>query len=917
MNPYGSARDGYGRDRDLPRRASDPRARSRSPPSRPRAAAPFDRDYHTSAQPRDHDAAAKLLPRKPVTASNSIPVNSSGGHSHAFASTSASSSTLDRNLPTARFSLPERPELSTSAPRKPSSAAAEPSADLLTRLTASQPERKLFDQIEDLRFTVTELRRDHGEQRKKLKTFQDYVNKTANKDPKATTKLNEQQQSVLALEQHISRQLDALYSLQVQWEVAVSNHAISAATAPLESKIDELRKEARSWRAEVRQEIKSSRDDLRKEIKSESADDNKRLDEIDKQQRMNSGQVNRMQGDIVKIKHELQTHTKDVQRLRQDLDKDAFQITDNHNRLKALEKASASVPAKPSSSTIGHSAATPTVQPTLAAATSSWSRSASPVQDPRTRPAPRPTTTDAAAASGATSNSVQASPAQSTHTEPTPAPGSKPVTQAQFRKWERDLKQDLELRFEEIKELAVEEATDENKSCMETRLRMLARKWKQKVTNGEHASEQQTQVGASAAAAFGNASSSNVAASGNESAPMDIDPAANVNKAQSTHSAGTSIKHAGPSPTQLRPDSDVIELVSPPNSASQTGAAQPTPKTASTSSETPPMAKLPPAEPDAVKAAVVAMLAEAHRGIHATLKQHETHISGVKQELDHLLSMDSKASDKFFHALCTKLQDEFFDKLLEHFLSSQDHLKRLFVALRSKSGLAEYFDTISAAVRKLHSDNATMQTEVAGLRDLGARVGALGEWRLEFTASVTDKLGSLQRQLDVMDDQSSLQGALIVKLCEHANPRRPAPAATAAGGSQVQSPVVRSPLVQQAQAQHQAHHSQQQHQHQHQHQHQNQNQHQHRQQQQLVSPTVASRPPSTLDVAAAALSPNLQQHGFTHRPPQALPQQLQQQMHQLQQAAQQQPQQPQQQTGYVVPRAPYPYQDPNPHQGYP
>ncbi|SPO30586.1 uncharacterized protein UTRI_05203 [Ustilago trichophora] len=904
MSSYGSSRDGYGRDRDrdLPRHPSDPRARSRSPPSRPRAAAPFDRDYHSSAQPRDNDLTPKLLPRKPAIASNSIPVNTTGGHSHAFASTSASSSTLDRNGPSTRFSLPERPEPSTSAPHKPSFAAEPPTDLLLTRLIASQSERNLFDQIEDLRFTVTELRRDHGEQRKKLKTFQNYVDKTANKDPKAIAKLNEQQQSVLALEQQISRELDALYTLQVQWEVAVSNQAISAATAPLESRIDELRKEVRAWRGEVRQEIKSSRDDLRKEIKAEAADENKRLDEIDKHHRMNSGQVNRMQSDIVKIKQQLQTHTKDVQHLRQDLDKDAFQITDNHNRLNALERASASSQPRPSTSTIARSAAPSTAQSISAAATSGWSRSASPVQDPRIRPASRPTIADAAATSGAASTSVtaQASSAHSTHPEPTAAPTSKPVTQAQFRKWDRDLKQDLELRFDEIKELAVQEATDANQSCIESRLRMLARKWKEKVTNGQDASEQRAQVEASVAAAIYNAgaSSSNVPASGIESTPMDIDAAADVDKAQSAHTASASTNHADPSSiTRSRPDCDAIEIVSPTNGASQTGM------------HTPPVAKLTTAEPDAVKAVVIAALAEALRGIRATLKEHDTNIAGVKQELDHLLSMDGKASDKLFHALYSKLHNEFFDKLLEHFLSSTDHLKRLFAALRDKSGLAEYFDTISAAVRKLHSDYATMHTEMVGLRDLGARVRSSDESRLEFTASVTDKLESLQGQLNAMDDQSSLQGALIVKLCEHANPRRSAPAATTTGGSRVQSPVVRSPLVQQAHAQQQAHRPQQQHQHQHQHHHQ----HQHQQQQQLLSPAVALRPPSTLDVAAASPSPNSQQRGLAHQPPQALPQQLQQQMQQFQQAAQQQQQQL---SGYAAPRAPYPYQDPNHNQGY-
>ena len=902
MSPPSGPRDGYGHD--LPPRPSHShsRARSRSPPP-PR---PYPPPARVS---RDHDAAPKLLQKKSVTASNSIPLNPAGSHSHSYAAPAPSASVASSSS-----SIHDR----VPPPARSSDSFAEAPAELLARLKASQPERSLFDQIELKRYDITEDRRDLFEQRKKLKTLQDYVNKTANKDPKTIAKLTEQQQAVLALEQKINAAMDALYVLHIQWQLALTNHIVTAAVSPVDSKYDELDKRYRSAHGEVtkiRIDVHKAKNDMDKlgehvaklkqdvvTVKADASLDAKRVDRISK---------------------ELSDTSKD---LRKDLNQDVVQITDNQRRIKRLERDLDAIHAKlpksssSSSSSNAVSQRTIVVSPAPAATTSTapasprsaWDRSDPPVTDPHPRPALPPASADIASASKTASNIAATSePAtKSGQTAPeTSAPGSKPVTQAQFRKWDRDLKQDLELRFDEVLDRAVQEATAENHACMEERLQALARKWKYRVTKGGDTSIQQPPAGTAGPA------------------PMELDAvetqnltagtAASTQLAQDAQTAGAVPSHAGPSsPARSAADSDIIEIVTPPNGASQNGkgststpaepgasepgasaggaaagdgtsssAAQPTSTTASAPSEAQPT-KSPSAEGGTAKAKMVSIPAQVLHGIRIALKDNGQQIDTIKREVAELHSAEGELFEKLFEKLLDKLYIRLFDKLL----TSQDLLERLYAALTERTGLGGQHEAFRQAGQQLQTQVVKLQTEMETLRRLqqvtGVEVQSNKEWRQEFSVYAKQRLDELAKQHEALDDQTSLQGALLVKLSEHANPRRAPSAQQAVSDGRVQSPAVRSPLVQQAQAQAQQlqrpHHLPPQ-----------------PQPQQLVSPMSAPRP--SLD-AAVGISPHQLQ-------------QQQQQMQQLQQHYQQVVQHPN--PGYnTAPSAPYPYQDPNHLQGF-
>ncbi|KAJ1017850.1 hypothetical protein NDA16_005166 [Ustilago loliicola] len=932
MNPYASGRDGF--SRDGPSRPPAHRRRSQSPPP--------------TRLHRDHDGPAKTLPRKPTTAFNSTSLGPADTYIHGHASASSSTSTYDGS---ATYVRP--PTLERSKPIVPrrSSNAVDPRSEVVHRLTGAKPERTLFEQIESKRWAMSEDRKDLSDLLKKIKSLEDYLAKSGNKDTKNIERLTSHKQQQQRLEQKIKVETDELYRMTIEWQYDLTVHffpaLLAAATVPIEANID----------------------DLRSKIKADREDEQKRYDSVETKSRMALGEVNRLKSDINKITQDVSGAIRDGDRLRQDytefskqlrkdVDKDVKQINDNRQRLNQIERNLASLQARGGGAnpSLAQQATVATfvransnVPSSPGSAQISRPRATSPPQDPRTRPAPRPQVTDAASTSATASTSASAAAkhepsAENATTAPKPATGSEPVTRAQFRKWARDFHLDLELQLEELKDIAVGEATFENQARMEDRIRALARRWKEKATNGEDLSGRPAAEGSGATATNAViASIDNLAAVTPQSTadtttqptPMDIETNATQerptntstgpNGVQPTQGATASTSKHGPtSPASSEADFDVVEVTTPPNATSQNGTAATStsaasntsanadPKTNADATSATQQASSTPADPNAAAVKTVKMPAEILRNIREALKQHESQIVAVKREFETLRTSENRS--------------------LDHLLNAPDKLKQLSDALKA-NGLDIPAESIGALATQLEAVISAMRADIVAIRNsqqnLDDRVTTLETWQAEFIQQVNGQQQWLQKQLETLDDQSSLQGALLVKLAEHANPRRKsaAPATSvigaiqAAAATNTRSPNVAHavpPLQQPAQIQAQPMPQLQQ---------QPLPPHPHQAQQhtgnspnlmmRAAQPQQQQRPG---DVAPAAMSAHM--HQLLQQRPQQPPQ-IQPPMQQIVHHQMQQPQQQQQQQhpAYNMPQAQalgqYHYQDPNQRRGYP
>lgn len=899
MDSFVAARDRASRWGEQSDRSE--RGRSKSPPQN---RIHPEREYIHRDRDRDREAPPVILNRKQTYIPQACTSASINNHSLASTSASSSSSGWDRNPPSSsRHVLPERPE---AAAARRSSAVLEPRADTINRLYSLPAERGLFDQMELKRHLIAEDRRELKALISRIASAQAHLNKAATKDPRSIAKLTEEQSKQATLEQKIKSNTDDLYRMQCEWQLAVveqiTSPQLNNALPPLERKVAELRADIQDFRADSRT-------------------DRERTDEIETRSRQNAGQVNKFQSDILKLKADFtalrRSYEDDHIKIRKDVDKDVRQIHEHGNRIKRVEKDLASLQTK-----LAH----PSVAQQVAAGTSSRSTSVapsdsgsrqlatSPVRDSRNGPA-QPASTEAAAASAQASTSDPATQTAQASTSKTSV--SDAVTRAQFRKWANDFRQDLELQLDEIRELAVQEATAENQSCMDERLRLLARRWKEKAEKGEDLSgpaPQPEQNVTSTNAAASSSSTTAKEAVASEPTPMDVETDETENRSSAVNAeviappngvvAGASANEAPqPSlPAPAQPSPHVID-VSPPtpgtdsaatpaatavvdkpsdaalgadataagHSASMLQAAFEA-STASAQRATP-SAKSDSPEGGAAKKEAVSMPVEALKAIRVMLKHHEKQ---VKEQNEQIAAINQKVAT--LQSLESKVADDR--------LTTPAQLHVLIAALK-ENGFQTAADAAAAAAVSQQNQQAITEglSEMTAMRSLiqilDGKVKTLEQARVDVMALIQQRTDWLQRQLETLDDQSSLQGALLVKLSEHANPRKPPPAPTPTtpqvATAQARSPNLNSALPQQ-------HHQQQ------------QQQRQPQPQPQLV--------PQTQPIVMADLSPTMAQQTFAQQQAQAYI--------------------PTQQAPYQVPQAytplnhtPYPYQDPNQRRGYP
>ncbi len=288
-------------------------------------------------------------------------------------------------------------------------------------------------------------------------------------------------------------------------------------------------------------------------------------------------------------------------------------------------------------------------------------------------------------------------------------------------------------------------------------------------------------------------------------------------------------------------------------------------------------------EANSCKTKVVTLPADTVAAIRIALKENQEvvnaqsgRIDQIKQALDGVVASEPKV----------------FDDLL----ASPDHLQRLLAKLKENGLDSSIQVVVTAASQRQQAVIAAAIAELADVRrtqeSLVERIKSLETWKAEFVGYVDEKDGWLQKQLEVLDDQSSLQGALLVKLAEHANPRRPAPPTPA------RSPVVSAAAMSQQpqqpqQPQHRPHQTQ------------------HAQQIVQPPPGVNGLVRSHQGIDVNNMSPRLVQVPNHQQPLAHL------QMHPQQAPQYQQQQQPQQQhSPYNMPSAQYPYQDPNQRRSY-
>lgn len=734
--------------------------------------------------PIDYDAPST----SGTAASNAFASNVSPSSSHNLASTSAS--TLDRVASSSRNPLIDRLEPTTA--RTSTSTSIESPSDLVARLYASDPERQLFDQIEIKSFAISEDRRNLEEELSKLKSVAEWLNDAGPNDPRNIARLAEQQQVVTRLEQKIKSNSADLYRMQLQWRVDVDARIIpallAAATAPFEAKLQDL--------------------------KHERGKDRKRQEELDHHARTFFGQSSRFQSDLNKIRSDLSALTRGNNRLhheitdtrkelRKDVDKDVGQINDNRQRIKALEKKVAALQEKLDHPNVAQfsssaSAPAPTVsanppvsKPAMASLVAPLPTSSA--LDSRVLPAEpaQPAAPAAVAAQPSAASANGTAPTQDSVLPRPPSPSkatalnseSKAVTQAQFRKWVANHEQDLEWRLDEIKDLAIQEATQENQACMDQRLRALARKWKSKALLREHATE------AASSPKPGNPSNE-ATAPADGAAPMDIDTEQQQNQASDAaiapnakQSANTTVAPTNPNganpPVGLQSNSAAGEATS--TSQASAAAASSTSKESKRSSGTvlaapsdsapaanqvasssstlqppgPPL--LPPGQKENDSKASTAAISA------AILKNMQNSLNKVHTQLT-TLQKDTEVLRQF--------EREWLSRLLE----SPDKFEQLLTALKAK-GLGHEADHVRAAVSHLGTQIVTIAESVVSLRtfeeESRKQIKALEEGRRQIMDTINKKIEWMQKQYEALDDQAALQGALLVKLSEHANPRQP------------------------------------------------------------------------------------------------------------------------------------------------
>ena len=240
------------------------------------------------------------------------------------------------------------------------------------------------------------------------------------------------------------------------------------------------------------------------------------------------------------------------------------------------------------------------------------------------------------------------------------------------------------------------------------------------------------------------------------------------------------------------------------------------------------------------------------------LKGYEDELLSIKQKLS---SINLQTTD-------------FIRKLLD----SPELLQALIAALKQR-GLSASDDSDGDSVPVLRltitKTLAELDRVLQSQQSLEERIKSVEEWKSEAD-DAPSKLEWMQRQLEMLDDQSSLQGALMVKLCGHANPRRRRSAS--ALPAPTRSPVTASALHPLPTSQPQRPHQ----------------------------PSIASQL-SASPAHVNALSPRLAQMPNHHQQQSQQPSNY----HQVQQHLQQH------QASYnVAPQPTYPYQDPNQRRGY-
>jgi hypothetical protein len=601
--------------------------------------------------------------------------------------------------------------------------------------------------------------------------------------------------------------------MQVEWQLALIENLIpsliSSASLPPDPRLEELRADMRAEHKFVRDVDGRARvcSGLMSRFQSDLSKVRADGAALSKDQSSILDRVDRIAKDVQDTRVQLSQDLHDTKReLRRDLDKDVAQITQNQQRIRRLEKdygyikqdaAAAAAAAASRAVSTASTSPRPSHAPSM--------RATSPTRDPRSRPTPKPSA-DVASAATSTIASASAAPTTTANAAPSQAEKSstdEPVTRSQFRKWMRDFQRDLEIQFDELKDLAVQEATAENQACMEERIQALALKWRNKLAAGfgdkDAAAETDKQA----------TSGSNANAAPSDTTPMDVDASAAPNAAPeaavavetlpapapaaaSTSTSTSTSSQPSPAPTNSATAAPQTTSTDAATTATQsdstsvptptpTPAPAPAPVTASVSSPSPATNAADAVVADGSSVADAAKLqtkgktAPVLQMVFSILESFKAQITAVekklKEELDSVRTLDRKE----------------FDALL----SSPEQLKQLAAALKQHSDdapavatLPDAADTVSSAV-------------VSGIRDvqtaLVERLQVIEQWKVEFVFYVDRKAAWLQKQLEVLDDQSSLQGALLIKLAEHANPRRlpPTTPATAA----VPTPPLPSPVA--------------------------------------------------------------------------------------------------------------------------
>lgn len=124
----------------------------------------------------------------------------------------------------------------------------------------------------------------------------------------------------------------------------------------------------------------------------------------------------------------------------------------------------------------------------------------------------------------------------------------------------------------------------------------------------------------------------------------------------------------------------------------------------------------------------------------------------------------------------TEVLRQFEREWLSRLLESPDKFEQLLTALKAK-GLGHEADHVRAAVSHLGTQIVTIAESVVSLRtfeeESRKQIKALEEGRRQIMDTINKKIEWMQKQYEALDDQAALQGALLVKLSEHANPRQP------------------------------------------------------------------------------------------------------------------------------------------------